>query len=373
MLLPDNKNYSIIDEFEPLSIQDCFVKPIHKIGIGHGEGKFYIGNDDDEAKNRMKFFWGFTFADNENTECRCCILKSDLKQYLKVMEIEYIKPKLPYDVIKTNAGRNKFQQNKEYVENLVENMADIEWFSIKRTLVTHSGVYVNSTKKGSRSRIPADGYELQRHVIIPIISSMQIYKLRCEEDDGKYIYYWRPYPDFEAMANPERLLVLQYSEAKRMDPDEKNKLIQKYLKRSIQKDKRYREGQTVYRKKLVAEFEKCPLTGISSDSLLIASHIKPYAICCREKENNNDPNIEYGMYDPNNGLLLSPLFDKLFDKGLITFDDNGNISFSSYINENEKTTILKGCSNGFQKIDEAYMSERRKEYLDYHRKYVFHK
>lgn len=53
-------------------------------------------------------------------------------------------------------------------------------------------------------------------------------------------------------------------------------------------------------------------------SLLLASHIKPW----RSASN-------YERLSSENGLLLSPLYDKLFDIGLITFDDNMKILISN--------------------------------------------
>jgi putative restriction endonuclease len=47
---------------------------------------------------------------------------------------------------------------------------------------------------------------------------------------------------------------------------------------------------------------------------LIASHIKPWCEC---------DNAE--RLDGNNGLLLSPHIDKLFDRGWITFTDAGDL------------------------------------------------
>lgn len=71
-----------------------------------------------------------------------------------------------------------------------------------------------------------------------------------------------------------------------------------------------RIGQGQYRKDLLKNFkETCPLTGISHTSLLVASHIKPWKDCDNKER-----------LDAKNGLLLSSLMDKLFDRYFITFD-----------------------------------------------------
>lgn len=61
---------------------------------------------------------------------------------------------------------------------------------------------------------------------------------------------------------------------------------------------------------------KCAVTGVDDTSWLIASHIKPW------RESNSQERV-----DPRNSLLLSPNYDKLFDRGVISFSpDTGKIS-----------------------------------------------
>jgi len=95
---------------------------------------------------------------------------------------------------------------------------------------------------------------------------------------------------------------------------EKNKIVFKKVKEFNTTEKFVRQkiriGQSYFRKKLFSEIKRCPIAGIDDKRLLIASHIKPWI------HSNNEERV-----NPKNGLLLSPLFDKLFDKGigLITF------------------------------------------------------
>ena len=74
-----------------------------------------------------------------------------------------------------------------------------------------------------------------------------------------------------------------------------------------------RISQRLFRDSVLSYFHgKCAITGASR--LLIASHIKPWAIC-------NDAE----RIDPYNGLLLSPTYDKAFDSGLISFNHDGQV------------------------------------------------
>lgn len=104
--------------------------------------------------------------------------------------------------------------------------------------------------------------------------------------------------------------------------------------------------------------KKCPITGIDDKRLLIASHIKPWV------HSNNDERVNV-----KNGILLSPLFDKLFDKGigLITFTLEKRILISDKLSK-ENIAKLNITSN--QKISNLDI-EGREEYLIYHRKYIF--
>lgn len=71
-----------------------------------------------------------------------------------------------------------------------------------------------------------------------------------------------------------------------------------------------RLGQGQFRADLLKNFKStCILTGIRHESLLLASHIKPWSACTNEER-----------LDTRNGLLLSALMDKLFDRYFITFE-----------------------------------------------------
>ena len=89
--------------------------------------------------------------------------------------------------------------------------------------------------------------------------------------------------------------------------------------------------------------------------LLIASHIKPWAVSnVTEKR------------DSNNGLMLSPLFDKLFDRGLITFENDGQLKISNWLSSANRARIDFSYD-----IKDLHLTPQRQAYLDYHRKYVF--
>ncbi len=77
-----------------------------------------------------------------------------------------------------------------------------------------------------------------------------------------------------------------------------------------------RVGQNTFRSALDARWQaRCPLTEIGERALLRASHIVPWSECAVERD----------RLDPENGLLLSVLWDAAFDRGLASFADDGAV------------------------------------------------
>lgn len=84
-----------------------------------------------------------------------------------------------------------------------------------------------------------------------------------------------------------------------------------------------RIGQDVFHDALMDYWGgRCPLTGITEPALLRASHIVPWSDCSDEQR-----------LDVHNGLLLSALWDAAFDKGLVSFNDDGMARVSSSLSE----------------------------------------
>lgn len=118
-----------------------------------------------------------------------------------------------------------------------------------------------------------------------------------------------------------------------------------------------RVGQGAFRKSLMDKYDgHCIVTGIDHPKLLVASHIKPWAVSTNEERLN-----------VNNGLLLSATYDRLFDCGLITFNKTGRIYLSRFIgNENVKRLNLEADRQYDLRLDGCM-----EEYLEYHRDVLF--
>lgn len=91
-----------------------------------------------------------------------------------------------------------------------------------------------------------------------------------------------------------------------------------------------RVGQDIFRDRLMTYWQgRCPLTGITDPALLRASHIIAWKDCASDAE----------RLDVHNGLLLSALWDAAFDRGLVTFDDDGLPQFSPNLSETAQAEL----------------------------------
>lgn len=81
-----------------------------------------------------------------------------------------------------------------------------------------------------------------------------------------------------------------------------------------------RVGQNLFRQALLDYWNgRCPMTGITDEALLRASHIVAWADCESDEL----------RLDVHNGLMLSALWDAAFDAGLVSFADDGRVLAST--------------------------------------------
>jgi hypothetical protein len=116
-----------------------------------------------------------------------------------------------------------------------------------------------------------------------------------------------------------------------------------------------RLGQGWFRAELVAYWKACAVTGCALPDVLRASHIKPWRV------SNNAERL-----DPFNGLLLVPNLDCLFDRGLITFADDGRMLVASVLGEEARKLLGISDDMRLNRID-----PRHRDYLAFHRTSVF--
>jgi predicted restriction endonuclease len=116
-----------------------------------------------------------------------------------------------------------------------------------------------------------------------------------------------------------------------------------------------RVGQGVFREQLIMKWGACSVTGCNQTDLLTASHIKPWS-----KLNNSE------RLDVDNGFLLIPNLDNLFDKGYITFRKNGFIRYSVELSLPSINLLGLNENMKIQNLNESNV-----KYLEYHFNHVF--
>lgn len=127
----------------------------------------------------------------------------------------------------------------------------------------------------------------------------------------------------------------------------------------ISRLQKIRTKQSLFKRRLLSVEKQCRLTGIADLRFLRASHIRPWSKC--------DSGTQRA--DGNNGLLLCPQADFLFDKGWISFKDEGGLLVTNEMPKDVKSRIgldlrMRNCGN---------FNTRQREYLEFHRDTVFGK
>lgn len=125
-----------------------------------------------------------------------------------------------------------------------------------------------------------------------------------------------------------------------------------------------RVNQSVFRQMVLANYStKCAITGIDIPELLLASHIMPWS------------KSEEHRLNPENGICLSALYDKAFDKGIIGINKNYEVILSNSLKQKKETTFFKHHFAPIEnlKIIEPVKYLPRKEFLEFHMDTIFQK
>lgn len=119
---------------------------------------------------------------------------------------------------------------------------------------------------------------------------------------------------------------------------------------------RARRGQGLFKQRVMRIETRCRVTSVDNPSYLVASHCKPWRDSSNEERLNGE-----------NGLLLTPSIDHLFDRGFVGFEDSGNLIISPVAHkpslqrmgvETERTTNVGNFTDG------------QRQFLDFHRNAV---
>jgi putative restriction endonuclease len=117
-----------------------------------------------------------------------------------------------------------------------------------------------------------------------------------------------------------------------------------------------RRGQGIFRDNVRSIERACRITKVERMEHLIASHVQPW------RDSNNEQRL-----DGENGLLLTPTVDHLFDKGFISFEDSGQVIVSPVADQRSLKRMgidLEG------RVNAGVFSLGQRRYLEFHRENV---
>ncbi|HOA93103.1 MAG TPA: HNH endonuclease [Quisquiliibacterium sp.] len=117
-----------------------------------------------------------------------------------------------------------------------------------------------------------------------------------------------------------------------------------------------RRGQGVFKQRVMAIEHACRITGVTREEHLRASHCKPW----------RDANHQERL-DGENGLLMTPSIDHLFDRGFIGFEDNGDLIVSPVAHVDSLRRMGIGVGSP---LNVGRFSSGQRNYIDFHRENV---
>jgi putative restriction endonuclease len=117
-----------------------------------------------------------------------------------------------------------------------------------------------------------------------------------------------------------------------------------------------RRGQGIFRNNVRVVERACRVTRVDRPEHLIASHVQPWRDCS---------NVQ--RLDGENGLLLTPSIDHLFDKGFISFENDGRLIVSPVA---DPQSLRRMGVRTDETVNVGAFSSGQREYLQYHRENV---
>jgi putative restriction endonuclease len=119
---------------------------------------------------------------------------------------------------------------------------------------------------------------------------------------------------------------------------------------------RARKGQGLFKERVGKIESKCRITGVENPVHLVASHCKPWRDATNEERLNGE-----------NGLLLTPSIDHLFDRGFIGFENNGALIISPVAH---RPSLERMGIETTKAINVGVFTSGQKQFLDFHRNSV---
>ena len=117
-----------------------------------------------------------------------------------------------------------------------------------------------------------------------------------------------------------------------------------------------RVSQGLFKERVGKIESKCRITGVENPVHLVASHCKPWRDSTNEERLNGE-----------NGLLLTPSTDHLFDRGFIGFENDGALIISPVAH---RPSLLRMGIDTTKVVNVGVFTSGQKQFLEFHRNAV---
>ena len=153
----------------------------------------------------------------------------------------------------------------------------------------------------------------------------------------------------------------QDQKSEELEPDDATIVPEDFTGETRQVLTAQRIKQHFFRRAVLSSYRgRCCMSGLSEPRLLVASHIVPWS---RDRTNR---------LNPSNGLCLSAIHDRAFDKGLISLTDDFRVMLSEKIRKRDEVfikTVFLPLENQSIEMPERFSPNH--EFLHHHRTAIF--
>lgn len=279
----------------------------------------------------------------------------ELNEYLENWIIHYTVPN-PYTRSLSN-GIEPFSIHSQICQKLIDANDELNWEVVLLELfgidIGNKDILKNSLKYSPVFEINKNTIRLKEGVNYDQLNPYVQVDINKNRENKEYFFDLfdlpnQAIPSLESISNDlvtdvtveERDLINQLQGSNEYTQTEKNQIV------------KARIGQGVFRRNLIEDCPFCPITSVDDVNLLIASHIKPW---------RSSDNIE--RLNSKNGLLLTPTYDKLFDRGYISFREDKTLIISPQISTDNVTRLSLTPNMEIPNLPIF----GREEYFEYHR------
>jgi putative restriction endonuclease len=232
---------------------------------------------------------------------------------------------------------------------------DVEFTRIRTPIrpMNHIAVLADLLPKRYSPLHAETGYGLQSVYLTKVPPSLAMALYRLIGQDASSVQDTAVAVGLAAQAEPPAEAVIEKWEEIEEQNIQANPLLAETERLALV---RARRGQGLFRQNVQKIERACRVTLVDRPEHLVASHAKPW------RDSNNEERL-----DGENGLLLTPTMDHLFDKGFISFEDKGRLIVSPVVHT---ASLRKMGIDPDIPMNVGAFSEGQRVFLQFHRQSI---